>query len=229
MTCNTLIDGYNVIFGCGLYGKHATVESLARSRQRLLAEIGEHYGKRASAVSVVFDAQRVPSSGGTEQLNEFGIDVHYSVGHANADLLIDELIGRHPDPQRLTVVSSDHWVQNAARRRRADFVDAEAWYYDELQAAELSESSPDSSSGKEVKKRITDPDKVIDGVDDLLSEDDINAWKRWANRREHLADDVPTKCQPERNNDSKPGDPNPFPKEYLEELERQMRPPEDGC
>ncbi|MCH2182249.1 MAG: NYN domain-containing protein [Mariniblastus sp.] len=220
MTCATLIDGYNVIFGCGLYGKRATAASLAQARQRLLLEIGRHCGKRADTVSVVFDAQKVPSSAAVEQQNEFGIDVHYSVGYANADLLIDELIGAHTDPQRLTVVSSDHWVQNAARRRRAQFIDAEAWYYDQLRAAEL----PESSSGEEVKKRSTKPGNAVDAVDDLLNEDEINAWKRWANRREQLADDVP----PEQDQDTEPGDPSPFPKEYLEELERQMRPPEDG-
>lgn len=224
MTCTTLIDGYNVIFGCGLYGKCATVKSLARARQRLLAEIGRHYGKRANAVSVVFDAKKIPSSGRAEQQNQYGIDVHYSIGYANADLLIDELIGANPDPRRLTVVSSDHWVQNAARRRRAEFIDAEVWYYDQLRATRL----PESSSGEEVKERITEPDNAVDAVDDLLSEDEINAWKRWANRREPPADDIPTERQPERKYDSKQGDANPFPKEYLEELERQMRPSEDG-
>ena len=75
MTCATLIDGYNVIFGCGLYGKRATAASLAQARQRLLLEIGRHCGKRADTVSVVFDAQKVPSSAAVEQQNEFGIDV----------------------------------------------------------------------------------------------------------------------------------------------------------
>ena len=218
MICTTLIDGYNVIFGCGLYGKRVSPESLAQARQKLLREIGEYHGKQADRVSIVFDARKVPSSGATEKQNAFGVDVHYSVGYANADLLIDELIGAHPDPQRLTVVSSDHWVQNAARRRRAQFVDAEAWYYDQLRASELRESSP-RQEGKEK------PAQGSEAIDDLLNEDEINAWKRWASHREHRAVDVPSKHQPEREHDSKPGDPGPFPEEYLKELERQLRPP----
>ena len=58
MHCTTLIDGYNIIFTCGLYGKHATAESLAQARRRLLTEIGQRFGNQAERVTVVFDAQR---------------------------------------------------------------------------------------------------------------------------------------------------------------------------
>ena len=42
--------------------------------------------------------------------------------------MLEDLIQAHTSPRRLTVVSSDHRVQRAARRRRARAVDSEVWY-----------------------------------------------------------------------------------------------------
>jgi hypothetical protein len=40
------------------------------------------------------------------------------------------LIAAHHVPRSLTVVSSDHRVQRAARRRRSPFVDSDVWFAD---------------------------------------------------------------------------------------------------
>jgi hypothetical protein len=42
--------------------------------------------------------------------------------------VIEDLIRADSAPRRLTVVSSDHAVQRAARRRRAKGVDSDVWY-----------------------------------------------------------------------------------------------------
>jgi hypothetical protein len=42
--------------------------------------------------------------------------------------LIEELLEQYPAPRELLVVSSDHRVQRAARRRGADFIDSDQWY-----------------------------------------------------------------------------------------------------
>jgi len=41
--------------------------------------------------------------------------------------VLEELIEAEADPRHLTVVSSDHRIQRAARRRKAIFVDSDAW------------------------------------------------------------------------------------------------------
>jgi predicted RNA-binding protein with PIN domain len=218
MICTTLIDGYNVIFGCGLYGKHATAESLAQARHRLLLEIGQRYGKRTNQVTVVFDAQRAALTGQTERQTELGVDVYYSVGYSNADLLIDELIGAHPDPQRLTVVSSDHWVQNAARRRRAKFVDAEAWYYDDQPTADQAEDN-------EVTGKPTGQS------DDLLDDAEKKSWELWAQQLADKPDDGQATAKEGDQLDAPPWDNrSPFPQDYLDELQRYLgkRPPDDA-
>ena len=219
MICTTLIDGYNVIFGCGLYGKHATADSLAQARHRLLAEVGQRYGKLANTVSVVFDARKNPLAGQVKRQTEFGVDVYYSIGYSNADLLIDELIGAHPDPQRLTVVSSDHWVQNAARRRRAKFVDAELWYYDDQPTADQVEDN----------REVTGKPTGQSG--DLLDDAEKKSWELWAQQLADNPDDGQTSAQEADHLDAPPLDnSSPFPQDYLDELQRQLgkRPPDDA-
>jgi predicted RNA-binding protein with PIN domain len=54
--------------------------------------------------------------------------VHFARRHSDADELIEELLEDFPAPRELLVVSSDHRVQRAARRRGADFIDSDKWY-----------------------------------------------------------------------------------------------------
>ena len=57
-----------------------------------------------------------------------GMTVRYASGYPDADALIEELIAEHDAPRRLLVVSSDHRVQRAARKRRAKWEDSDVWY-----------------------------------------------------------------------------------------------------
>jgi hypothetical protein len=56
--------------------------------------------------------------------------VHYASNYDDADELIEELIAQNNVPRSLLVVSSDHRIQRAARRRRAQFVDSDIWFAD---------------------------------------------------------------------------------------------------
>ena len=212
MTCTTLLDGYNVIFSCGLYGKHATAESLAQGRERLLKEITQRFGAKSGNVTVVFDAKKTPLSGQKKQQVEYGIDVHYAIGYSNADLLIDELISIHPDPQRLTVISSDHWVQNAARRRRAQFVDSEQWYFEDVSKKKQSEPNLNSTNALE------------DISQTLLSDTEKESWKSWE-KTLHENSELDRTSKQSVSDPARPADENIalFPQDYLEELQRQLR------
>ena len=57
-----------------------------------------------------------------------GLTVRFARGYENADALIEELICAETAPRQLTVVSSDHRLHRAARRRRARAVDSDGWY-----------------------------------------------------------------------------------------------------
>src|SRR5262249_8464514 len=56
----------------------------------------------------------------------------FSQAPDDADLLIEQLIAANSAPRRLTVVSSDHRLHRAARRRRATAVDSDKWYAEVL-------------------------------------------------------------------------------------------------
>jgi predicted RNA-binding protein with PIN domain len=89
----------------------------------------------------VFDASESPW-GVAKQSNHRGIQVRFAAKDDDADTVIEELIKADSAPKRLTVVSSDHRIQRAAKRRKATAVDADLWFADLLRnRAERSRSS----------------------------------------------------------------------------------------
>ena len=128
----TLIDGYNLIHAVGVGGRIAGRGGLERARAALLSALAELLpGEEAARTVVVFDAEN-PPPGLPRTLVAQGITVHFAADHEDADALLEELIARHSAPRSLTVVSSDHRLQRAARRRKARAVDSEAWYDEQL-------------------------------------------------------------------------------------------------
>ncbi len=57
-----------------------------------------------------------------------GLRVHFAPNPGDADELIEQLILADHSPRKLLVVSSDHRLQRAARRRRATAIDSDIWY-----------------------------------------------------------------------------------------------------
>ena len=106
MTIKYLIDGYNVIFECGLHTRNVNAASLAKARDRLLRTIREGLNSGdVSKTTVVFDAQKIPMSGQREKHNVGSIQVLYSINYPDADAQIIELVNSHSVPKRLVVVS----------------------------------------------------------------------------------------------------------------------------
>ena len=124
-----IIDGYNLIFQCGLHEqKLSAPQALERARKRLIRELAQRIEQsQRSGVTVVFDAKTyVP----TDQ-NDFRIDgfkVRYARNFPDADAMIGDLVAHHSHPGRLTVVSSDHQVQTTATRRGAKAIDSDVWF-----------------------------------------------------------------------------------------------------
>jgi predicted RNA-binding protein with PIN domain len=121
-----LIDGYNLLHVTGLVGRAGS--GLQGSRNALLRFLASAIEpKELAETTVVFDATEAPP-GLPRIVTHDGMTVRYASEYPDADALLEELIAAHHVPRSLTVVSSDHRVQRAARRRRAPFVDSDVWF-----------------------------------------------------------------------------------------------------
>jgi uncharacterized protein len=107
-----VIDGYNLLYALGLVHARMGPHGLEKAR---LALLGRLVASGEAAVTVVFDAGQAPPGAPAEQDHQ-GVRVLFAL-RREADDLIEELIGRDSAPRGLTVVSDDHRVQQAARRR----------------------------------------------------------------------------------------------------------------
>jgi predicted RNA-binding protein with PIN domain len=121
-----LIDGYNLLHVTGLVGRASS--GLQGSRNALLRFLASAIEpKELADTTIVFDATEAPP-GLPRVVTHEGMTVRYASEYPDADALLEELIAAHHVPRSLTVVSSDHRLQRAARRRRAPFVDSDVWF-----------------------------------------------------------------------------------------------------
>lgn len=129
VTMNTIIDGYNLIFECGLEGRSRTLMTLERARDRLIAALATNLSKtQRRGITVVFDAKTLPIKETSPVSTRNEMSIIFAVDHDDADSLIEELILKDSSPKQLTVVSSDHRIQKAASRRKATPIDSGVWY-----------------------------------------------------------------------------------------------------
>ena len=131
-----LIDGYNLLHVTGIFGDGSggDLTALHRSREALLRFLAAAIdaGQRR-LTAIVFDAAGAPP-GLPRTLVHDDMTVHFARDYADADAMIEDLIETHAAPKSLVVVSSDHRVQRAARRRGAKPVDSDRWYAEQRSA-----------------------------------------------------------------------------------------------
>ena len=129
-----LIDGYNLLNATGIVGRGAGPGGLERSRLALLNFLAESIDpKEIPHTTIVFDAQNAPP-GLPRVISHRGITVRFAANYEDADSQIEELIHSDSVPRRLTVVSSDHRLQRAARRRHAAAIASDVWYAELIRA-----------------------------------------------------------------------------------------------
>ncbi len=158
-----LIDGYNLLNAAGIIGKGIGPGGLERSRLALLNFLAESLDPAdVPQTTVVFDAHS-PPPGLPRVVEHRGLTVRFSSGYEDADSLIEELIRTDSSPRRLTVVSSDHRLQRAARRRKAHAVDSDVWYAETI--------------ARRGQRRDSTPDVPARPPVPLLQED-VNYWMR---------------------------------------------------
>lgn len=118
-----LIDGYNLLHATAVTGRRGRT-ALEKARRGLLNLIASAVGDEAAQTTVVFDAVHAPL-GLPAETRHRGLRVVFARPGGDADVVLAQLIAESTAPRRLTVVSSDHQVQRAARRRRAAVLDSQ--------------------------------------------------------------------------------------------------------
>jgi predicted RNA-binding protein with PIN domain len=122
-----LIDGYNLLYASGVLAPDGRGTSLQRARTALLDYLERVVDPdELPRTTVVFDARYAPP-GLPRQARHGDILIRFAARHREADDLLEELIQQDTAPRQLTVVSSDHRVQRAARRRKAIAIDSDIW------------------------------------------------------------------------------------------------------
>jgi uncharacterized protein len=204
-----LIDGYNLLHATGITGRGVGPGGFHRSRLALLNSLAASLDpQELPHTTVVFDAQEAPW-GLPRAFEHQGMAVRFAAKYESADDLIEELIRADSAPRRMIVVSSDHRIQRAARRRKAKAVDSDLWYAALIQARrERQEMSSETPARPAVP----------------LLEENVNYWLRQFGGEsalmEFMAREIGTKppaadAAPE--NEVEPFD-NPFPPGYGEDL-----------
>jgi predicted RNA-binding protein with PIN domain len=156
-----VIDGYNLLHAMGILVGKVRPPGLQRARLRLQEFLVAAFGEQAGEVTVVFDAARAPPKVPREQTYK-GLTILLAVGQQEADDLIEGLIARHSAPKQLMVVSSDHRLQTAARRKGAQAIGSTE-FLDFL----------DRRRQRTAKAGLEQPEKK-----DQLSEKEIKDWLR---------------------------------------------------
>lgn len=148
-----LIDGYNLLHAAGVFPPETTDGSLADARHALVDFLSSVLpAKELPKTTIVFDAQHAPP-GLPRVVERGGITLLFAPRRQSADELLAELIDQHRTPKELTVVSSDHQVQRAARRRGARWVDSDAWHREIVAAHRQSQQPAELDSGEAHKRQ----------------------------------------------------------------------------
>jgi predicted RNA-binding protein with PIN domain len=121
-----LIDGYNLLHASGVFGSGGRT-SLESSREALLDWLGAVLSDaQRKRTTIVFDAKDAPP-GLPRSARKHDLRIRFAPRGGEADEVLEELIRDHSVPRKLIVVSSDHRLHRAARRRRATAVDSDRW------------------------------------------------------------------------------------------------------
>ena len=200
---NLLIDGYNLLHVTGIFGKGSGPGMFQRSREaflRFLAASLDDNQRRNT--TIVFDAADAPP-GLPSTLQQEDMVVRYARDYPDADSLIEELIQQESVPRRLLVVSSDHRIQRAARKRRAHSIDSDVWY------SQLWQRRAD----RRLQAGRPQPEKPLGD----LSKAEVDYWVGEFSTQEAEQDDAPSRSASKRSSQDDAPE-NPFPPGYGEDL-----------
>lgn len=120
-----MIDGYNLMFAAGLGQPTYADGELQRCRQELLRLLaGTLSDDQRRDTIIVFDAANAPPDRSRTQKHA-KMRVQFADEGLDADATLEQLIKNHSAPRQIVVVSSDHRLHKAARKRRAKAIDSQ--------------------------------------------------------------------------------------------------------
>lgn len=148
-----LIDGYNLLHALGLLHGRTGRHALENARLALLDRLSDDAD--AVTMTVVFDAAGAPRDAVVEE-DYRGIHIYYA-RDSSADDVIETLIQSEAAPSQLTIVSDDHRIQQAGRRRRCpvlgclDYLEQRQRPRPSKPAGPATSLKPEGVSGEEVQ------------------------------------------------------------------------------
>ncbi len=133
--------------------------------------------KKDEKVRVVFDGAP-PYGPLAEQIHDERIDVKYAVGQP-ADNVIIECISADSAPRRLTVVSTDHEIRDAARKRRCKTQTSEDFAKTLVRMLERSRQTSTRQIAEPPEKRVgLTPEQTRAWLKELnVKEENLDAWE----------------------------------------------------
>lgn len=122
-----IIDGYNLMHAAGIAKQRYAAGEMERCRKQLQLKIASMLEAEALArTTLVYDAF-ASISDDQRVFRKHGMKIVFApMGH-DADSVIEELLQKHSAPRQIIVVSSDHRLHKAAKRRKARCVDSEVF------------------------------------------------------------------------------------------------------
>ncbi|MFI4874048.1 MAG: NYN domain-containing protein [Blastopirellula sp. JB062] len=220
-----IIDGYNLLYAAGVVSSLDGSGSFEQDRLMLLELIRSVVDdQEIRQTVVVFDSAKAPP-GLPRTVRYHDIVVHFASEYADADEMIEELIERHAAPRRLTVVSSDHRIQRAARRRKATAMDSGPWISLMRRKRQAKQSAADlptkplaPPSDSEVARWL----REFSGVDVEKIARELKPLPK-AKTPDQTSSQQPDsiRATPKEGNDEKPTAENPFPKGFEDDI-RQL-------
>jgi uncharacterized protein len=178
-----IIDGYNLLNVVGIIATGIGPGGLERARLALLNFLAESLdAQEIPKTIVVFDSREAPW-GLPRAVRHRGLAVQYASKYPDADCLIEELIRKESAPRRLTVVSSDHRLQRAARRRRARAVDSDVWYAEVLRSRRKRRDHSEEKTPARPPVPLL-PEDVEYWLEQFGGEEELEAWTKEQAKKE---------------------------------------------
>ncbi|MCR9202493.1 MAG: NYN domain-containing protein [Planctomycetaceae bacterium] len=119
-----IIDGYNLMHAAGIARRQYAQGDMQKCRNELELRMAGLLAEPAlKRTTIVYDAFNSP---GNDQriFHRKGLKVVFAPAGQDADGEIERLLSAHSAPKQVIVVSSDHRLHKAARRRKARCIDS---------------------------------------------------------------------------------------------------------
>ncbi|VAX39947.1 hypothetical protein MNBD_PLANCTO02-1642 [hydrothermal vent metagenome] len=151
-----IIDGYNLMHAAGMARLQYGRGDLERCRNAFINLLSLAISEEQAARTImVFDAFGAPDNVSRKYLIA-GMTILFASPGSDADTAIEEMIADHSSPRQVLIVSSDHRIQKAARKRRAQSMDSDVFLLELEKLAEKRKKQGEALPPQKFGHRITE-------------------------------------------------------------------------